>query len=188
MPWVIDPSTRIYCDGWESTAYSLVQNGWYMEKQYDQMYMATRFVMRNPSKCMVAQCMIEEERYQNHPSMYSQGTPILYFNGEALLIKAEMYKELKIPVGELQEIKVGEPMCDPSMYRGLREYDESMWRYYTPSGDKDTQELIVTPDKIPMLLDEIRKAQEPAARENIMSQHKRGLTELKTKAKILAFA
>lgn len=143
--------------------------------------------MRNPSKYMTACIMIDEYRNSNHPSRYMQETPYMYFGSEDLLLRAEMYKEMEIPKVELQEVWVGEAIAPPDRYRGLREHDPSMWRFYTPKGEADASEVIITPDKIPELLSIIQDMQEPRAKEIIHAQRKRSTSELRTEAKILSF-
>ena len=185
--WVIHPRTKVICDGWESNAHALIQNGWHIEKMYDQSMLNTKIYMRNPSKYMTACIMIDEYRNSNHPSRYMQETPYMYFGSEDLLLRAEMYKEMEIPKVELQEVWVGEAIAPPDRYRGLREHDPSMWRFYTPKGEADASEVIITPDKIPELLSIIQDMQEPRAKEIIHAQRKRSTSELRTEAKILSF-
>lgn len=182
--WIIHPRTEIIADGWRSTAGELIHHGWHFEKQYQMEYLATIVLIRNPSSGMVGRTRIADES-MHRQDYYPTYPPYMLFD-EQLVLKAELYKEMQIPQGEVYEVRVGECMRSPDCIRGTRELDESIFRWYTPD-NKDTQEIIVTPDKVPMLLEEIRKAQEPRAKEILSSQRKRDMQELSTKAKILSF-
>lgn len=181
---VIDPRIDVHCDGWHSRVGELVNNGWHFEREYDQCYMSTRFLIRNPSKGMVGFCMVDEQAFGD---IYTTNIPWLYFGPETLLLRAEIYKEAYVPNVEFLEVKVGEPMVPPHHLRGIREMDESKWRIYTPNGDDKADEIIVTPEKIPFLLDAIREAQKPTAKD-IMRKQRKAAPELTTRAKILSFA
>lgn len=186
---ILDPRTRVVCDGWESSVDRLVRTGWHFEAFYEPHILATKIYVKNPSKYMVGHFVVEDIDRQRRMTAteYScfMAYNYIYFGGEEILLRGEMYKEMQIPNVELQELRVGEPMYPPGYYRGLSEMDESMWRWYTPD-DENTSEIIVTPDKVPYLMEKILEAQEPRAKEIIHSQRKRDI-QLHTSAKILSF-
>lgn len=173
---ILNPHIAVHADGWQTTIGELSRRGWLVEMMYEPYTEAQRFMLRNPSKYMTAGCHIEDDYLQ-----MIQGTsqPIAYLD-ERVLIKAEFYQEMRIPKAEIWSVDVAEPIRPVSDLRG----EDSEWRMYTPDSGSS---IIVTPDKVPMLLEEIRKAQEPRAKEIIHSQMKRDSRLIKTEAKILSF-
>ena len=85
-----------------------------------------------------------------------------------------------MPRVELYSMDIGAPIQPLERMVG----GDHEWMIYT--ADRES-EIIVTPEKVPMLLEEIRKAQAPRAKEILLSQRKREYQELETKAKILSF-
>ena len=88
---------------------------------------------------------------------------------------------MQIPRVELYEAEVGIPRLPTYSMEG----DDNDWMIY--SADRQSESIIVTPESVPMLLEEIRKAQLPRAKEILHSQRKREVPEIQTMAKILAF-
>lgn len=105
--------------------------------------------------------------------------PIAYMD-ERVLMRAELYQEMRVPKAELYSVDIAEPISPVHMLSG----GDNEWMMYTPDTSNN---IIVTPDKVPMLLEEIRKAQEPRAKEIIHSQMKRESRIIRTEAKILSF-
>lgn len=173
---ILNPHIVVHADGWQTTLGELSKRGWFVEMMYEPQYMAQRFVLRNPSKYMTGSCHIEDEYVQ-----MIQGTsqPIAYMD-ERVLVRAEFYQEMRVPKAEVFSVDIAEPIRPPYDLRG----DDNEWMMYTPD---NSNSIIVTPDKVPMLLEEIRKAQEPRAKEIIHSQMKRDSRVIKTEAKILSF-
>ena len=174
---IIHPGTRVEADGWHSDVITLQRSGWLIEVEYAVDMMATVFYMRNPSKHMVGRCYIDDGHIQR---MYGSNSPIAYMD-QSVLLKADMYKELMVPKMDLQQVEVGEPMMDPAYHYGR----DIEWMIYT--ADNNATDIIVTPESVPRLLEEIRKAQMPRAKEILHSQRKREAPEIQTMAKILAF-
>jgi hypothetical protein len=175
---IINPRVVVQADGWHSTIGELTQYGWTIELAEDPYVRSHQLYMRNPSKGMVGRCMLTDEYLQVFPML--NGKPICYMD-ERLLIRAEMYQEMRVPRAEIYPVQVGELKQYPH-----QELCESDWIIY--SSTAEAPEIIVTPEKVPMLLEAIREAQEPRAKELLHSQRKRELRELETKAKILTFA
>ena len=175
---VINPLTKVVADGWESNLGTLHRFGWKTEFFEDIARQSFNILFRNPTKRMVGRCSLD---FLNVWDTYSPHGPLVYLD-EQLLIKADMYREIEIPRVELFELHVGKPMMPIESLRG----NSGEWKIYT--SDAQETEIIVTPERVPMLLEEIRKAQMPRAKELIHSQHRREYRELETKAKILSFA
>ena len=174
---IVHPGAKIVADGWYSDVVTLQRSGWLIETSYQYDRMSTVLYIRNPSKFMTGRCYIDEGYIQ---MMAGRGTPIAYMD-QTVLLRAELYQEMRIPKMDLYQVEVGEPMCNPS----CTSMADNEWMMYT--ADKDSTDIIVTPESVPMLLEEIRKAQMPRAKEILHSQRKREVPEIQTMAKILAF-
>lgn len=175
---VLDPFAEIRADGWKSDIGTLVQHGWEIELQDRQEFDACELYLRNPSKNMVGHCRLDKLNPKFAPS--SKGTMIAYMD-EQILLQATMHREMHIPKMELFSVEVGRPTRPIESMTG-QEYE---WDMYT--ADKQETEIIVTPEKVPFLLEAIREAQMPRAKEIIHSQHRREYQKLEAKATILAF-
>lgn len=173
---ILNPYIKVEADGWVTTIGDLSRKGWLVETIYEHNYMAQRFVLRNPSKYMTGTCHIEDEYIQ---MCQGSGLPIAYMD-ERVLIRAEFYQEIRLPRAEVHQVDIAEPIAPVHTLKG----DDKEWMLYTPD---NSSSVIVTPDKVPYLLEEIRKAQEPRAKEIIHSQMKRESRIVKTEAKILSF-
>lgn len=175
---VIHPLAEVRAGGWTSSIDELRRYGWVIE--YSEVPMSDRLniYFRNPSKNMVGSCYVDYDHIQN--AMGREG--ILLYLDEQILLEMETSRQIHMPSAELFELDVGKPMRSVDTLQG----DNNDWVLYT--ADKQRTEIIVTPEKIPMLLAEIRKAQEPRAKEIIHSQHRREYQKLEAKATILSFA
>jgi len=174
---VIHPKAEVRADGWSSTIGTLHKYGWEIEFSKSYEYDGVSVYLRNPSKNMVGTCNIDG--MQIH-STYGNAGPLVYMD-EQILLKADLYRQIQRPKLELFSMDVGRPTRPLDAMRG----EEHEWDLYT--ADKQETEIIVTPEKVPMLLEEIRKAQAPKAKEIIHSQHRREYQKLEAKATILAF-
>lgn len=173
---ILHPAIRIEASGWQTTIGSLNQHGWKIEMQYYPDRLSHVFYLRNPSKFMTGMCHITDEYVQ---VLAGGQYPIAYMD-ERVLLRAEFYERIHIPQVELHSVDVGEPMS-PYMVSNNAED----WMIYT--ADNNQTEIIVSPDKVSMLLEQIREAQDPRAKEIIHSQHRRESFGIQTEAKILAF-
>ena len=171
---ILHPAAEIYAGGWRSDIGTLVRYGWKIDLQEDPgSYDAYKLYVRNPDKGMVGTCTIENLHIQQFQGQWGA---IAYMD-EQLLIRTEMHREMQIPQATLYEVGVGIVHEHPS--------GELHWQMYTP--DKQETEIIVTPEKIPRIMEEILKAQMPRAKEIIHSQRRREYQKLEAKATILAF-
>lgn len=160
----------------------LHHNGWYIELAHEPEYRAYRLLLRNPTRGMVGGCRITDEYLMMIPRR--DHLPLVYLD-EQLLVKAEFFREMQLPKMDVFTVDVAEPMTNP-MHMVGRDDLRHEWMIYTP--DNNGQDIIVTPDKVPMLLEQIVAAQEPRAKEIMASQYKRErLGSMRTTAKILTF-
>ena len=174
---ILDPFAEIRADGWKSDIGTLVQHGWEVELQDRHEFDACELYLRNPSKNMVGHC-----RLDNHHSKFVQGhSGMIAYMDEQILLQASMHREMQIPQMDLYSVGVGRPTIPIERMTG-KEYE---WQMYT--ADKQETEIIVTPEKVPFLLEAIREAQMPRAKEIVHSQHRREYQKLEAKATILAF-
>lgn len=172
--YLIHPQAEIYAGGWKSDVGTLTRYGWVVELQKEaHLYDSCVLYVRNPSKHMVGRCTIENLHMKQYETHYGA---VAYMD-EQILVKADMYRDMQIPRMELWEVGVAEVHNEHARVVDLQ--------MYTP--DKQETEIIVTPEKVGMLLEKIREAQVPKAKKIIHNQHKRDYQKLEAKATILAF-
>lgn len=176
----IHPGLEIRAGCWRSNAYHMMQSGWDFELYHEPQFFETYLMMCNRQNDMVARAHLGD------PYKYANKFPdILHIPSDAV-VEASINRSIQMPVAawEITPISVG--MVD-SHARTPAEYI-----VYTAKKDDGPQEIIITPERIPEVLEQIRKAQEPAARELLHKQRRREeraeLKSFQLQAKILSFA
>jgi len=173
--WIIHPAVEVHAGGWKSDVGTLTRHGWMVElqKNVDNYHDSITLYFRNPNKYMVGKCIISDL----HMKQYETQWGAVAYLDEQILVKADMYREMQIPQTALHEVGVGEAYHTSGYH--------AEFQMYSPS--KQETEIIVTPEKVGELLEKIREAQAPRAKEIIHSQHKRDYRKLEARATILAF-
>jgi len=174
---VSDPRVEVRAGPWSAPMGLLMRHGWRFEGAPVDYCREVRIVGRNPSSGIIG--------YFTVPDMFQyEYAPRHFFLPEDLVICNEhgLYREITAP-----------DIFDDSTDVELGRFNRMAERVtiLTPYDERESQEIIVTPDRVPYLLEEIRKAQEPSARELLGRQRRREEMEipkeLKQKAKILSF-
>jgi len=177
---VFHPDVEVRAGPWRARMRELTYAGWRFEMEVSDFGRDTRILARSPHSGMVSMFRGPTDVFR-----YQVSRDAVYFPEEvALSNEVGVFKEMRIPTlaeSDLLSVNVGMPI---RMDMGM----EPEFHFITPYTNDDPPEIVVTLDKVPMLLEEIRKAQEPAARELLHKQRKRDdLQKFKQEAKILSF-
>jgi hypothetical protein len=172
---VLDPSIEVCSGPWTARLVDLNSAGWKFEVELGDFGRDVRVAARNPHSGMVGMFRGPRDVFR-----YQVDHRVLYFPEEVILTNdVGMFREMHVPMmSDLIEAEAGKMISMQPVEFVI----------YKPYKDEESQDIIVTLDKVPMLLEEIRKAQEPAAQELLHRQRKReGLERFKQEAKILTF-
>jgi len=173
---IFHPSVEVHSGPWVARMGDLNHAGWKFEVEMGDYGREARVAARNPLSGMVGMFRTPAEVFKHQVSNNA-----LYFP-EQLILTGErgVFREMQIPRME--------DMVRADVGTMIRMEPVAEFQILKPYADDEPQEIIVTPDKVPMLLEEIRKAQEPAARELLHRQNRRdGLQLMRQEAKILTF-
>lgn len=183
---VIDPRTEFRAGAFRATARDLYCDGWKIESQTKDFGRVLMIGLRNPHHDIVGICelVIGGGGYLQHHII----PPYLYIRPDAV-IDARLSRRIEMPRFEFSPMLLGEALCDPRLGGAIPMKEIEMMIYSAENNqDKEPDELIVMPEDIPGLLQKIRQAQEPRAREILANERKRdSMSQLQMKAKILTF-
>jgi len=170
---ILHPGVKVFAGVWTSDVYSLSRAGWKFDVSLAVDYGRTIQVMlRNPLSGMVGGFVVNRSHFE-----MARGAEVLYFREDILIEKEHaFFRTMRIAPVDLLQADVGVAINT----------QETEFREYTPEEERGPQEIIVTPEKVPELLERIRAAQEPRARELLRKQeHRDRMSVLFPAAKIL---
>jgi hypothetical protein len=181
---LIHPHAEVRAGAWTTSPAALYSHGWKMEVVTRDLNRTLYVGLRSPAG-MVTAMEMDGFRTRHIEMMEHKGVMVLYFNERAVISnEVGVFRQMQVwfDPGDMMNLEVGRMGGEP--YNG-----NSFMHLYQPIIKSEPQEIIVTPEKIPMLLEEIRKAQEPRARELLHKHHQQDdLRKLEQKATILTFA
>lgn len=175
--FILDPEVKVYAGPFESTIGKMVRSGWKFETDYDAYNYTSRIYGKSDygvfSSAGIADGQIKSTKH----------FPFLHIPAKAVVNAKHIVERMELPVMPLMSVDVGQVY--PSTSSGIMEvmYYEKQQIVVPEKND-----VLITPEDIPELLQKIQKAQKPRAREILAAQRKRdGLNEYKVQAKILSF-
>lgn len=162
---VFDPRIVIHAGPWESTVGKMISNGWEIIRSRNEWDMSYTICLRHKHLNRMSNFMVIRDFEAIHTPNY------LYFN-DSIVLTAQICESV------MSHAKINEfdsnVLCGEVYYGS---HQKEMLVEYTPSSIlqiPEPEDIIVIPEKIPELLEKIREAQIPRARE-ILADNRRKL-------------